>query len=315
MEKLDKRDWKIINELYKDGRITVKKIGKAIHSSPETALYRMNRLQEKKILKQIIPIIDYSRIGYSRYRLQLKFKALNKKEKDELITYLKNLPKLSWLVILSGKWDVVLIFNLKSNQEFSDIHRKIMSEQGSQISEKSVSIVNKIAQVSPRHYPDIDMNLIITGESRASEELDKIDKQILQELYKDGRKSLLQIARDLDVSITTVKYHLDKMIKKEIIKGFWPIIDEKALGQDHFKAMVKLDDPSVIEKMNSLLLESKNVIYITEAIGVYDIEFEANFKSIHELLQFIETLGETIRINEFDIILNNKELVINQIPK
>jgi len=49
---MDKNDKKILRELIKDGRKPLSKISKEIKLSRENTYYRINKLIEKKIIKQ-----------------------------------------------------------------------------------------------------------------------------------------------------------------------------------------------------------------------------------------------------------------------
>ena len=110
MIKIDKTDKKILLELYKNGRINYSELSKKLKTSKEVINYRIKKLTEKQIILKTIPIINYSKLGYNIYRLQIKFTNISKEKKTELIKKFEKLPNISWIVSLEGNCDRVLLF-------------------------------------------------------------------------------------------------------------------------------------------------------------------------------------------------------------
>ena len=61
-------------------------------------------------------------------------------------------------------------------------------------------------------------------------ELDSLDRKILTQLQKDGRKPYLEIARELVVSGGTIHQRIQKMEEAGVLKGFSVQIDHSRLG-------------------------------------------------------------------------------------
>ena len=309
---IDVKDRKLILALYKDGRATTSRLAKQIGTSQEVALYRLNRLR-KGILKQVVPIIDYSLLGYNTYRIQLKFAPMPAEEKAAFLEEIKAIPQLSWLVLTSGSWDAVLLLNIKDNLEFVKIYNMMKDKYGSKLQSQLMTIVNKITHLPPTYLLPQERESIVTSINQKSHDLDENQKQILLCLFEDGRKSLVDMGKELKLSITTIRYHLDILEKKRILLGFKPVIDISLLGYEHFKVVLELEDPSKRINLASQLKMNHNVVYITESLGKYDLEFEAEYQHTSELLEYIESIRSTISIKSFEIIFNNKEEVVNRI--
>ena len=88
------------------------------------------------------------------------------------------------------------------------------------------------------------------------EELDETDIAILKELEKDGRISFNEIANKLDISPPTVKYRVDKLKKRGLIKNFSVIYDLDKFKKGFFIFILaeakfqKLDE--IIEKLENV---------------------------------------------------------------
>ena len=69
LPKLDYFDRRTLFELDKNARISGTSIGKKIRKSKQFVDYRIKKLEENKILKGYITVIDYSKLGYLSVRV------------------------------------------------------------------------------------------------------------------------------------------------------------------------------------------------------------------------------------------------------
>ena len=60
--------------------------------------------------------------------------------------------------------------------------------------------------------------------------LDDKDKQILNLLQKNSRRSFTEIAKYLDVSEATVRYRVKKLIDAGVINKFTVLLDPRKIG-------------------------------------------------------------------------------------
>lgn len=60
--------------------------------------------------------------------------------------------------------------------------------------------------------------------------MDSIDIQILNALSKDGRTSITQMAKGLEISNVAIQQRIDKMQEAGVIQGYASIMDIKAIG-------------------------------------------------------------------------------------
>ncbi|TFG15089.1 MAG: Lrp/AsnC family transcriptional regulator [Promethearchaeota archaeon] len=62
--------------------------------------------------------------------------------------------------------------------------------------------------------------------------LDEIDKKLLNILQKDGRRPILEIAKELNVSKSTISYRLNRLEEEGIIEGYYAKLNASKLGDD-----------------------------------------------------------------------------------
>lgn len=70
-------------------------------------------------------------------------------------------------------------------------------------------------------------------------QLDGLDRTILSLLRRDGRRSFADIARDLELSVATVKRRIDRLEEIGVVQGYAAVIDTAKLGLG-FEAIVEV---------------------------------------------------------------------------
>lgn len=310
---LDKLDQKIITELFHDARISHSQLGKKVGASKEVINYRISRLLKQGIITQFIPLLDFSRLGYLNYRVQLKF---NHRNKEAWSSFFNSIPQTSWLVELQGNWDLVATFWVKSNVEFFEIVSKIQLHFKDNIQEMLITTVDTIYHLPPNFLLDkkIEKYYRMGTSKDILLQLDPIEMKICKELLKDGRISILELARNIDSSATNVTYHLKKLVKQKIIVAFVPILNPATVGFTHFKIMIQLLNPAQKKQLKERLIQEKGTLYITEAYGQSDLEFEFVTQKINDLFDLLEKVSNQIHFKKYEIIFNNREVLVNEMP-
>lgn len=139
-----------------------------------------------------------------------------------------------------------------------------------------------------------------------------LDIKILTNLSKDGRISLRQLAKDLDVgSPVTIKNHVENLEKNGIIKNYGAQIDYEKLGYDII-ALIEI----TVSKGKMLEVEKKiaqipNVFAVYDITGTYDALILARFKTRSELSEMIK---ENIHASPF-VERTNTHIVLNIIKE
>lgn len=312
---LDKLDQKIILELFHDARASNSAIGKKVGASKEVVHYRIQKLIKEQIITKFIPLINFSRFGYISYRIQLKF---NHRNKAQWHSFFHIIPQTSWLVELQGNWDLVATFWVKSNAEFFVIVSQIQTQFKQDIQDMLITTVDAVYHFPPNFILNqkapLEKNYKIGNSKEPALDLDEIDTKILKELLKDGRIPLLELARNIHSSATNVNYHLKKLLKQKIIVAFVPILNPAVLGFTHFKIMIQLINPAQKKQLKERLMQEKGTIYITEAYGHSDMEFELVTEKVNELFDLLEKVSDEIPFKKYEIIFNNKEVLVNEMP-
>ena len=72
MVNIDLKDRKILYELDFDSRQSYRSIGKKVGLSKDIVASRVKKLEEDGIIKKYYTVIDYSKLGYEYFKVDLK---------------------------------------------------------------------------------------------------------------------------------------------------------------------------------------------------------------------------------------------------
>ncbi len=140
---------------------------------------------------------------------------------------------------------------------------------------------------------------------RDSEQLDSLDRMILNILQEDGRASYSEIARRLKVPESTVRLRVKKLVDRGVIRKFAALINPFKAGYS-IVAFIAVDvEPSRVKKAAEELEKLPEVDVLGIATGAHDILMQVTVRDLHELENFlIEKLGkvEGIRSTETSIL-------------
>jgi DNA-binding Lrp family transcriptional regulator len=119
-------------------------------------------------------------------------------------------------------------------------------------------------------------------------DLDDLDMEIIRSLNENARKSFRDIAKELQVSLTTVSNRVKILERTGIIQGYIPVVDATKLGYDIMAVIgIKVMHGKIIDTERDLAKEP-GVFAVFDSTGEWDAIVEARFKSRAELNTFVK---------------------------
>ena len=122
---------------------------------------------------------------------------------------------------------------------------------------------------------------------------DELDMKLLQELIKDSSISVPNLSKKLGINASVLYSRINRLVKKKLIKRFTVEIDDVLLGIG-VKALVGVNrDPKLKDSIHKQLMETSEVISISEVTGRFDMIVRVNadnLESLHTVV--IEKIGK-----------------------
>ena len=117
--------------------------------------------------------------------------------------------------------------------------------------------------------------------------------KLLSELAKDSSISVPNLSKKLGINASVLYSRIKRLLKKKLIKKFTIVIDDSILGIG-VKATVGINrDPKLKDSIHKQLMETAEVVSISEITGRFDIlirVYAENLEELHTVV--IEKIGK-----------------------
>ncbi|MCF7872327.1 Lrp/AsnC family transcriptional regulator [Candidatus Woesearchaeota archaeon] len=311
--KLDKKDTKILYELDINARQSNSQIGKKVKLSKEVVQYRIKRLEEKGIILRYSTLIDMFKVGMRKYKLYLRLRGATKEKQEEIAQYFYKHKKTEWVIICSGRWDLIANYWVRDVNEFDEEIQIVINKYSQYIQEKATITTLQISHAT-REYLKENTNeqkkYIEYKIAEKTKTLDEVDKEILKIIANNARLSVVQIAKIIKTTPRIIRYRIKELEKKKIILGYKVTLDPKKLGKIFFKAIFYVTNITT-KKLNEFMNHIHNIkqaIWPQRVLAPWDVELDMETTGYEEFNNIITE----IKANFSDIILNTEFVIISK---
>jgi len=125
---LTKNDRKILGILANNARMTIVDMAKKTKMSVKNATYSFKKMEKEKIIQGYKPLINVSKLGHLWHIMFLRLKSCPAEEKEKMISFLKNMPEVCYVVRGVGSCNLMIDFHTESVDEFEKMKDKISKE-------------------------------------------------------------------------------------------------------------------------------------------------------------------------------------------
>ncbi|MDY6769716.1 MAG: Lrp/AsnC family transcriptional regulator [Candidatus Nanohaloarchaea archaeon] len=126
------------------------------------------------------------------------------------------------------------------------------------------------------------------GDTSDTVELDELDRNILNVLLEDGRRSFRQVAEAVDSTPATVINRVDRLQEEGVITGYSADLDYRRLGYDGLAAVEVVVKGNSLEGVRSEIEDHDNVVTAYTMTGDTDILLLVAFRDRQELTGFVQ---------------------------
>ncbi len=320
MYKLDKKDFKILAELDVNARQSNSKIGKKVGLSKEVIKYRIDNLVKNGVILRFHTITNYFKLGIAKFKLYLRFTNANKEKIEEIAKYFKNNTATEWVVVTTGRWDMIIGFLVHNVNEFDDEIQIMLNKFSNFIQEKAVTTTLYLAHHTREFLsPNKEISKVLYHTSKDKQEkIDDTDEEIIRLITNNARMPIIEIASRLKVTPRIAQYRLKELEKRNIILAYKAHLDPKTMGRLFCKAIIYLASTPK-NKLESFINYASNLpgaIWPQRVMGTWDFELDFELESYDKFQDIILNLKEKfpniIKSHEFCIV--SKEFKLDFYP-
>lgn len=310
--KLDILDRKILYLLGKNGRYAESSMAKALKTSKEVIHYRLKRLQEEDFLNGVLTMLDPKKLGQTLFSVNLSLHPFP--DDQGLLASLVAEPRVNVVRQYNSQQYVQFTFAAVSVEEFVAFFDGLQNAYHSLIKDYNIStileehffgydfilegddqprVVEKKGSSFQKEFAGKEGKGKRGKQSKAQQGgqnqvlLDAKDKEILQQLQLQGRIALLQVAKNIGLSPSSVHKRLSDLISWGVIRHFLLYAQFSYVGYQWYILQLRtknLDQAVFLE----YLRRSKNAVWLTKRIGKWNYHISVFAKDNTEFVQFVQ---------------------------
>lgn len=316
--KLDLKDRKILTILDENSRLSNSQIAKKVHLSKPAVEYRLRRFEKNNLIFSYHTVIDFTKLGYSQYKIYFKFQDTTIEDEKNIIDYWNKDKNSIWVAQIRGRWDLAVSILAKSNFEFGKILSKFMNQFSKFILEKDV-LLTEYSPIYAREYlTETKPSEFIYGIPSKPYELDETDTKILKMLSTNARINIVDLAKKTDLTRDIINYRLKKLIKEKIIVQYRCYPNLQNLGVNHYKIIFRTKnfDEQSENQIKSYIAQHKKATQFLKLIGSWDLEIEFETENENELYKILTDIRKKFLniIRDFDILRITETYKLNFYP-
>src|SRR3989344_6851929 len=311
--KLDLKDKKILYELDLNSRATLNEIAKQVVD------YRLKNLIKESAIKQFYTVINFSKLGYTQYKLYLKFQNVSVEKEKEIIAYWVNSKNSVWVASCRGRWDLATSILAKDINNFGEILSNFINQYGIFVLEKDV-LITQISPVFTKAYltGKKEKKKFTYGREIEHYELDGMDIKILKIISTNARITILEMIEKLSITRDVINYRMKKLSKDNILSQYRISINLDKLNHKLYKIILRLHSltPEKEKQLITNIASHSHGMQYLKLVGSWDVELEFEIKDdeqLHDiLLEIRNNFSEIIR--DYDTLLIHQEHKLNYYP-
>ena len=140
--------------------------------------------------------------------------------------------------------------------------------------------------------------------------LDELDRQILEELNIDARRSHRAIAQRLKVSPTTISSRITRMEREGVIQGYIPLLSDELLGWDLWATIGIRISKGKLREVEERLARDPRAYAIYDVTGDYDALVIGRFRDRRDLDRFVKHALQDPHVER-----SNTQVVLNRVKE
>jgi len=305
MEKINKKDEKILVELIKNSRIPINQLAKKVGISREVANYRINQLVKKRIIKEFYTEINESLLGFERFGCTIQLKGISEKEEKALINQVAKNKHVTYLGPIIGKWNFAFDIIVKSKNNLEQVFSEIFSGYKEKIKQ---SLINSIP-TERGFFPAKIFGSVFEDKIPKSKKINlvKTDFEILKLLRDNSRIEYKELSKKINLTANAIKYRIKNLEESGIIENYTIALNYSKLGIEYYNLQIKFSNQD-FSKLKKFLKENKKIKYFYKHIGnpKWDLDIGLLIRNPNELREFLielkDLFGNYIEINDLYLI-------------
>ena len=295
-EQLTATDWKILGELLGNSHQPLNAIAKKARISKQVASYRIGRMVKNGDIRAFIAVVDYSRIGYTKFYLNLNVAPMSKEQEEEVSREILSLGVIVFYKC-EMEWNYLIGILAKNVRDAAEKNARIRQILKDRLTNGAYSIYLGATICYPppvSRGPDLSKIIASIGNAAKPELIDDKDVLVLGAISTNARASYVELSEMTGLPPETVRYRLKLLEKKKIIAGYTISLNPNLEGMHYYRIYISLNNPTEenVRKVTLFLLNLRQTRRVIRVVSNYDIIYDILVSSGDELRQVKKQVEE-----------------------
>lgn len=315
---LDKKDKKLLTALDENARFSNSQLAKKIGLSKPAIEYRIKRLQKNNAIFKYYAVINFTKLGYSQYKIYFKFQNATPKDEQKITDCWIDDKSSLWVAQIRGRWDLAVSIIAKSNFEFGQTLSAFMNKFSKFILEKDILLTEYSPIYSREYIEKTQKKEFVYGIPSTIYKPDETDNKILKELSNNARIPIIDLAEKTKLTRDVINYRIKKLTNEDVIKQYRTYLNLQTLGINHYKIIIRTKnfDEKNEDVLKDYIAKHKKATQFLKLIGSWDLEIEFETENEDELYQILSDIRQKFSdiIRDFDILRITETFKYNYFP-
>ena len=316
--KLDIKDKKILTLLDENARFSNSQIAKKVQLSKPAIEYRLKRFEKNKIIFNHYTMINFTKLGYSQYKIYFKFQNTTIQDEQKIIDYLNKDPSSVWIGQIRGRWDLAVSILAKSNFNFGKTLNNFMNKFSQFILQKDILLTEYSPIYSREYLEKTKSKEFVYGVPEKLYNLDKTDKKIIKALSVNARIPIIGLAEKTKLTRDIINYRIKKLLKEGVIIQYRTYLNLQNLNINHYKIILRTKNfnQEAENRIKDYITKHKKATQFLKLIGSWDLEIEFETENEDELYKILTEIRKEFSeiIRDFDILRITQTYKLNFYP-
>ena len=311
---LDPKDMKILSELDANAGQSNSQIGRKVGLSKEVVKYRIDNMIKEGLIIKFHTVVNYFKLGKVKFKLYLRLTNANKEKLEEIAKYFFRHKKTEWVVLSTGRWDLISGFIVNNVNEFDDEIQIVLNKFSKYIQEKAITstlyLVHQTREFLKKEQKKEISKVIYHTTKDKQERIDNIDKEILKLIVNNARMPIVDLAKRIKTTPRIVQYRIKEMERKKIILAYKAHLEPKKMGRIFCKLILYLSNANE-KKLNEFIDYVSLIpgaIWPQRVLGDWDFELDLELEDYDTFQETIIKLKEKFS----DIIKNHDFCIVSK---
>jgi DNA-binding Lrp family transcriptional regulator len=182
----------------------------------------------------------------------------------------------------------------KDYWEYENFWLDLQQKFGEHFSKHHFSVLTEYLEFSRPYLLDKKQEKVSYYTFKKSESIKRndIDEGLLVFISDNARVSLVEVAKQLNVSVVTAREHLRRLIQEQVIVGFRPKFDLQLLGRQYYKVDIFLNKFEKMSEIRGHMLSHPEVTYAERSLLTSDIEFDIETKNFDSFISIMDSFKQ-----------------------